>query len=97
MMVKLIVEELSVETNTKYQCKKILSRIKSNFIRIETNIIGNFCAILRKIRHIVFELKFLKDLIFEEELKLHAEKLKINLTLNTKFSADSSQRTLKSM
>ena len=59
--------------------RKLFNRTKSNFIRIETNILGHFCAILKKIRQIVLELKFLKELNFgEEELRLHTEKLKIS-------------------
>ena len=54
--------------------------------------------ILKKIEQILFMLKILKELNFgEEELRLCAEKLEINPTLNTKFSAVSMQKELKFM
>ena len=54
--------------------RKILNRIKSNFIRIETNILGNFYTILRKIRQIVFELKLFERFDFWRRTKtLHRE------------------------
>ena len=86
-MAKLIMEELSAETNTKYQCNK---NTQQNWIKLDQNRdkhTREFLCNSEENWTNSFKLKFLKDLTFGEELKFHAEKLKTDPTLNIHYSA----------